>query len=329
MKPKLVTFQSNNNLTVPLVEELVTSYFDFVPFDESVTYHKTETLVVTNWYQYERNQSTIDRLIAEGYWVLFENLQEAQVLNGGMHNLIDIPNVLFAYAAQRGSTAANIIEVPLYFWVSESLSWGGHVVDYKNVNRNFDSAKKKFFMPMNYQRDFRDMIYEKFKDVLADSIYSYVDKGKQLDDDAERHGMFWDRHLNIDWYNQTYFSVVVETMMDYGDGDSIFVTEKTMKPLAFKHPFVSLSCRNTLELLKSAGFETFDNMFDESYGSLPTTSERIDAVYEQVKNFSKAPYDKLTMDKLEHNYQLFFNRDEIARRYKTDLILPLLEKINA
>lgn len=327
MKPKIITFDTTNNLTLPIVEGIVTEHFDYSPFNKTQTYTKSGTLFVCNWYQYENNQTNIDKLIDEGYWVLFENLQEAQPINDANH-LRNIPNVLFTYAAKRGDNSENIFEVPLYFWFSESLSWSGRSVDYRNVTRTFDMATKKFFMPMNYQRDFRDLIYDKFKDLFEDSIYSYVDKGKHLDNDVDRDEMFWDRYLDIRWYDQTYLSVVVETMMDYGDG-SIFVTEKSMKPLAFRHPFLSLSCTGTLELLKSAGFETFDNMFDESYNKLLSTTERIQAVYEQVKSFQKTPYDNLTREKLEHNYQLFYNHSEVARRYTSDLILPLLEKINA
>lgn len=328
MKPKIITFESNNNLTLPIVEDIVSSHFDYVPVDQNTTYDKLGTLFVCNWYQYERNKSFIDRLMQEGYWVLFENLQEAQLLNNGAHNLNNNPNVLFAYAAKRGNTAQNIIEVPLYFWFCESLSWSGRTVDYRNVRRTLDTATKRFFMPMNFQRDFRDLIYDKFTDLYEDSIYSYVDRGKHLNNDVDRYAMFWDRHLDIEWYNQTHFSVVVETMMDYGDG-SVFITEKSMKPLAFKHPFVSLSCENTLDLLKSAGFETFDNLFDESYNTVSTTAGRIDRVYEQVKNFTKAPYDSLTLEKLEHNHRLFFDNEQVARRYTSDVLVPLLEKINA
>jgi hypothetical protein len=193
------------------------------------------------------------------------------------------------------------------------------------MNRVYDNDGKKFFMPMNYAREHRDKVYRKFFSILSDSIYSYAAKGIRLPNDVDRNSLFWDRHIDIDWYNQTHFSVVVETSMN---NNFIFLTEKSMKPLMYKHPFMILGCNNSLAFLKSAGFQTFENLFDETYDSL-SSGERIDAVYQQTVDYEKSPYDSITREKLEYNHRLFFNQDEVKRRYANDLMLPLLEKINA
>ena len=141
--------------------------------------------------------------------------------------------------------------------------------------------------------------------------------------------MYWDRYINIDWYNKTQFSVVVETNMSM-NVDGIFITEKSMKPFALKHPFISLSCANTVKMLKQNGFESFDNLFDESYDSEKLHTDRINEVYNQVKSFSlfDIDYDSLTKQKIEHNYNWFYNNQEVDRRFKLDIINPILTFLN-
>jgi len=65
-----------------------------------------------------------------------------------------------------------------------------------------------------------------------------------------------------DFYNNFFLEVVLETVFDY---PHVFVSEKTLKPLLFKTPFVLFGATGTLEYLKKNGFKTFDNFWDESY----------------------------------------------------------------
>ena len=327
MKPKIIVLESNNNLTLPVVENVINQHFDYEPCDLTKTYDKQGTLFVVNWYQYQRNKEYIDKLILDGYYVLFENFQEAQPVNNGIQEFPKIKNILFGYGAYRGNQSDTIIESPLYFWFCESLSWSGRNADYKNVNRIY-APTKKFFMPMNIKKRERDMAYDLFQDEYHNAIYSYAGIGKQLVDDVPKDQYYWDRYLDINWYNNTYCSVVVETSMNFGD-DSIFVTEKTMKPLALRHPFLTLGCSGTLALLKSAGFETYDNLFDESYDLNKSYEERLKTVHNQIKNITEFNYDALTVQKMEHNQNLFFNENAVKNGLYKEVLAPLLEKINA
>jgi len=94
--------------------------------------------------------------------------------------------------------------------------------------------------------------------------------------------------------------------MNLGLG-SIFLTEKTMKPLALRHPYISLSCLNSVALLKESGFESYENLFDESYDSIDPYTSRIDRVYNQVRSYTlfDTDYDTITKQKIEHNYNWF------------------------
>jgi hypothetical protein len=328
MKPKLINFAvaGNNNLTIPLIESNISRFFDITPYSADINYDKSSTVFSLNQYQFNENRDVVDKLIDAGYKFVFENLQEANPI---IQAYLDNPNILFMIGSTHSKfIRKNVVQVPLYFWYCESKAWAGGITNYKDMPRA-SKFEKKFLLMMNYAKPFRTQIYEKFSDIIDQSLCSFVDRGIRLEGDIDRNSMYWDRYVNIDWYNKTQFSVVVETFMTMDQG-TIFITEKSMKPFALKHPFISLSCTNTIALLKQNGFESFENLFDESYDSSPMYRDRIDKVYPQVVacNTISDDYDNLTKQKIEHNYNWFYNDQEVDRRIKLEIIDPIIKFLN-
>jgi len=330
MKIKLIKFSDDNfnHILTLKFNEVVTESFDVEVFDSQITYDASSTIFCVSLFQFNKNRNIIKNLVEAGYKVVIENLHEGGF---GIETKL-IPqsnNVLTVSASTPGCSK---VHVPMFFWYNLHTPYTEpiHAIDYKTLNREY-KADKKFLMLMNGIRSFRDQIYAKFNDILEHSYHSYHERGitifgdKQIGTDLPFPE--WLRYVNVDWYNRTQFSVIVETSM-HSDG-SVFLTEKTMKPLALKHPFVILGDSKSLALLKSVGFETFENIFDESYDLIDKHTDRINTVYDQVKNYAESGYSKLTKDKLEHNYNLFHNDAEVVRRFKQDVIDPILEFANA
>ena len=73
------------------------------------------------------------------------------------------------------------------------------------------------------------------------------------------------------------------------------------------------------------GFETFNNLFDESYDEEPNYIKRISRLVENVKNFNCVPYDNLTLEKLEYNRNRFFDKDLCKAKIIEEVINPILE----
>jgi len=326
MKIKLVKFAEDifNHMLTPKFTQVMSNVFDIETFEIGKTYNKDSTVFCASIHHYDSNKVVIDNLIDLGYKIVIENLHETGL---GYYNFTN--NVLTLACGLSGNMK---VHVPMFFWYDLYKPWDqpNPVTNYKRLIRKND-FDKKFLMLMNNVTTFRDQIYDKFGDILDDGYYSYYQRGIRIFGDKELavelpHSS-WDRYVNVKWYNRTHFSVVVETEM-ISDSD-VFLTEKTMKPLALKHPFITLGNTGSLALLKSAGFETFENIFDESYDSMPNYLDRIDNVYNQVKNYNQSEHSKLTKDKIEHNYNLFYNDAEVARRFKQDVIDPILEFANA
>lgn len=110
-------------------------------------------------------------------------------------------------------------------------------------------------------------------------------------------------------YEKSYFHVVTETGMDF----PMRFTEKIFKPIANYQPFLVIGCQGTLEYLRNMGYETFPEMFDESYDQESDPVKRIMMVLDQIEKFvalKKSDKDRLfnsVKDKLLKNVNLFYN----------------------
>jgi hypothetical protein len=109
------------------------------------------------------------------------------------------------------------------------------------------------------------------------------------------------------YFENSYFSVVTETVFyAYPTNPNAglrmhiastlpgqFVSEKTFKCIAMKHPFIILGPHNILAFLKSRGYKTFAPYIDESYDNIEDDDERLLAVCNEVKRLSELPEEQL------------------------------------
>jgi hypothetical protein len=217
-----------------------------------------------------------------------------------------------------------------WFWYNESL-W------YKNLGYDqytrTGQATKSFLMLMNLKKTHRDEIYEKLTPILKHSNFSYLGAGQQLNDDTDYNNPEWQRHFNPAWYNDTKFSVVVESV---NEEKAAWVTEKTYKPLAYFHPFVVHGTAGTLAHVRSQGFETFDHVIDESYDSELSPDIRFNKVCniieDMTEQFCKGNNifgDLETQQKLQHNHDKFFDTTTVHNGFYNNIIFPLINFIES
>ena len=109
------------------------------------------------------------------------------------------------------------------------------------------------------------------------------------------------------YFENSYFSVVTETLFHHYPVDPSaglqlqipntfpgrFVSEKTFKCVAMKHPFIILGPYKLLDFLKSRGYKTFSPYIDESYDNIENDDERLLAVCKEVKRLSELPEEQL------------------------------------
>jgi len=124
-----------------------------------------------------------------------------------------------------------------------------------------------------------------------------------------------DRHVNIQNIKDTYFSIVTEsyyynTYLPISHKKILCLTEKTWKAILY-HPFIMLGGYGTLKYLKSLGFETFPELFDESYDDIEDHQLRLLSVInsiEKVCSMDEVKFHKIycneIIPKVIHNREL-------------------------
>ena len=114
--------------------------------------------------------------------------------------------------------------------------------------------------------------------------------------------------INQDFYSNAYWNVVVETHFKQ---QTIFLTEKTFKPILNMQPFVLVGNPYSLKMLKQLGYKTFDNIIDETYDSVSDPEQRMRELVTVCYSIaSRSNKDQLNMigilkDTLEYNQKNF------------------------
>jgi len=87
-----------------------------------------------------------------------------------------------------------------------------------------------------------------------------------------------------------------------------FISEKTFKPIAARHPFIMCGNKNSLKYLHELGYKTYNGFIDESYDTMDTW-DRYDNIIKNIKTIQSMTsaqkfdwYDSMK-DTIEHNYE--------------------------
>ena len=118
------------------------------------------------------------------------------------------------------------------------------------------------------------------------------------------------RHM----YTNAFVEIVHETDIH---NNNFFITEKTIRPILFKKPFITMCGKNFMKNLRTLGFKTFDDWFDERYDETDER-QRYDRVLRRIINIGKMSYEELSawnlemQDTVEYNFRHLLNRGWLA-----------------
>jgi hypothetical protein len=139
----------------------------------------------------------------------------------------------------------------------------------------------------------------------------FISAGPFLVDDLDtRAHNTYDQNMT-DLYTDSYFNIVLETMIDIDDSGGQFVTEKTFKPIFNNQFFVAVSSADHLRHLRDLGYKTFGRYIDESYDSNTNNQDRFEAVLDLTKSLIQSGQDNLhrlyrdLSPEIQHNAQVF------------------------
>ncbi|MHA2096370.1 MAG: hypothetical protein ACW98F_17245, partial [Candidatus Hodarchaeales archaeon] len=123
----------------------------------------------------------------------------------------------------------------------------------------------------------------------------------------------------------SYISLVSETDIS---PHYCFLTEKTFKRFAWKHPFLIWGNPYSLKHLQNLGYKTFSPWIDERYDSIQNAKKRFDMLSVEIERLAAMSLEEIhqmyleMIPVLEHNFQ-HFNHSSVLRRN----LNRMLEKI--
>jgi len=134
---------------------------------------------------------------------------------------------------------------------------------------------------------------------------------------------------NNDWsvgedffYQTTFASFVNETYID--ENFNVYLSEKCMKTLAYGHPFLLFSSAGALDALHTLGFQTFEDVFDESYDLIENPQLRFEQLLRETQrlcNLSLTELEKIKQHiwpKIVHNHKWFWN--QMPKLYNNEMV---------
>ena len=120
---------------------------------------------------------------------------------------------------------------------------------------------------------------------------------------------------DLQYFDDSYFSIVNETLF-YNPvnaiEDCLFISEKTYKCFAMKHPFILLCRPHTMSELRKMGYKTFAPMIDESYDAIENDNDRFAAIWAELTRLSKQTteewieWQKQVKEIVEYNHSHFY-----------------------
>lgn len=119
----------------------------------------------------------------------------------------------------------------------------------------------------------------------------------------------------------SFLQIVTETVYHY---PNTFISEKTIKPILSKRPFVILGPKGSLNNLRSIGFKTFSSFWDESYDTVDNPEQRLLAVVDIVESICRKPIEDLQSlcvcmsDVLNFNFQFYIDHFKNNELFKLE-----------
>jgi hypothetical protein len=114
----------------------------------------------------------------------------------------------------------------------------------------------------------------------------------------------------IKFYSESLIHVIAETNFYT---NIVHITEKTMKPIMYKQPFIFVGPAHSIKYLKDMGFKTFSNLWDEGYDEEENHVNRMNMILDLLERLNSLPdSEKLTISMIcstivKHNYDLLQN----------------------
>ena len=122
----------------------------------------------------------------------------------------------------------------------------------------------------------------------------------------------------LNFFNSSVFSVVTESNFD--EYNVRFLTEKTFKPMIFKHSFILAGQYKSLEYIRQLGYKTFSPYINEDYDNISDSKERLKDIQTEIHRLCSLTKEETIIflqnvqEIVDHNYQTLLNKQNFLYR---------------
>jgi hypothetical protein len=145
-------------------------------------------------------------------------------------------------------------------------------------------------------------------DGLRDTMHSFMSKAPYFADNlsqAQRN----DHSVTVEkFFTDAYCNIVLETMFDYDQSGGVLLSEKTFKPIKHGQLFFIVGAVGSLQVLRDLGYQTFDQILDNSYDKEINNTQRWIKLRAAIQKAQQQGVEKLfalARSQIEHNQALF------------------------
>lgn len=190
-------------------------------------------------------------------------------------------------------------------------------VSFNSMPIEFNSGEVNYNSLFHWHRDNVEFIklLEENKEEIINTNRIYLDTTPETHADMANYSK-----EQSAYYENTYFSIVTETLCDRISSAGGFtvgrsLSEKIYKPIVNRHPFLLLTVPKSLEKLREMGYKTFSPFVDESYDDEIDDTRRVLKLAKEVQRLANLSPTELTeflkfaKPIVEHNFQTIINKN--------------------
>jgi hypothetical protein len=234
--------------------------------------------------------------------------------------------------------------LPVYYWSHAVIArdWFRYAVHEnfkKNANKCFLIYNRDWTGTREYRLKFTDLLV---KHDLVDSCHTWFNpiqgnynyKDHRFTNQEWRPDHVLEQYFppslakacaSADFCTQDYQSTEIEVVLEtLFDDDRLHLTEKSLRPIACRQPFILMATHGSLQYLRDYGFKTFDSVWDESYDQIQDPVMRMQAIIDVMHEISSWSDEEWMSNKprlgqiAEHNQKHFFS-DDFSDKITTEL----------
>jgi len=271
---------------------------------------------------------------------------------------------LLLHSEQRSSDLEKYQQnqfIPVYYWSHALISrdwfrFAEHVTQKKNISHQFLIYNRAWSGTREYRLKFAEQLVK--NNLLGSCKTSINPIEPELNIHYAQHKFnnsnwipeisleeyfitnnahsYYSADFDIEDYEATDIEVVLETLFD---DQRLHLTEKILRPIACEQPFIVVGPHGSLKYLRSYGFKTFDELWDEQYDQETDPKNRMFKITNLMKQISN--WDSATRKyKIEqarqislYNKKHFFSEEffnQVTNELKTNLCTAIatLDKTN-